>query len=95
MFVVGRDRRKKCAQRRAEQELQTVQQMLDNIIEAFNAGDKTQLDCLLFAAREYHSRRVIQDDIITDTEQVCGALQIFVIWPQINTFPLGLGNPDC
>ncbi|BCS29693.1 Zn(II)2Cys6 transcription factor [Aspergillus puulaauensis] len=70
VFVVGRDRRKKCAQRRAEQELQTVLRMLDNIIEAFNAGDKTQLDCLLFAAREYHSGRAVQDDIITDTEQV-------------------------
>ncbi|KAL4996636.1 fungal-specific transcription factor domain-containing protein [Aspergillus recurvatus] len=55
VFLVEHDRRRKNALRRAEQELNTAQQHLDRIIEAFKAGDKTQLDCLLAAATEYRT----------------------------------------
>lgn len=81
MFAVESDRRRKCALRRAEQELNTAHQFLDNIITAFNVGDKTHLDCLLLAAREYRSGRATQDAIaITeDPEQVWGTEHLYGI----------------
>jgi cellobiose-specific phosphotransferase system component IIA len=74
VFAVESDRRRKYTLRRAEQELNTAHQFLDNIITAFNIGNKTHLDCLLLAAREYHSGQATQDaiTITRDAEQVWG-----------------------
>ncbi|KAL6230605.1 hypothetical protein BDW75DRAFT_222236 [Aspergillus navahoensis] len=55
VFLVEHDRRRKNALRCAEQELNAVQQRLDTLIEAFKAGDKTQLDHLLAAATGYRT----------------------------------------
>lgn len=61
MFVVGGDRRRKYAQRRAEKELNTAHQLLDDIIQASNADGNARLDHLLIVAREYRAGRTIHD----------------------------------
>lgn len=68
MFVVEGDRRRKYAQRRAEKDLTTANQLLDGIIKAFNADDNAQLHRLLFAAQEYRAGRSVHDAV---DEQVC------------------------
>lgn len=51
MFTVTLDRRRKYAQRLAEQKLNTAQQLLDKIIVAFDTGDSGQLRSLLSTAK--------------------------------------------
>ncbi|KAL4815664.1 fungal-specific transcription factor domain-containing protein [Aspergillus spinulosporus] len=76
VFLVEHDRRRKNALRRAEQELNTVQQHLDGILEVFKAGDKAQLDYLLATAAEYRiasasaSGSAIQDGMSAGVEQL-------------------------
>jgi hypothetical protein len=61
VFVAESDRRRKFALRRVENQLDTAQQVLDNIIAAFNTGDRPHLDNLLLAAREWRSGRARQN----------------------------------
>jgi hypothetical protein len=63
VFVAESDRRRKFALRRVENQLDTAQQVLDNIIAAFNTGDRPHLDNLLLAAREWRAGRVSQDSV--------------------------------
>ncbi|CAP79352.1 Pc17g00650 [Penicillium rubens Wisconsin 54-1255] len=51
VFTVTLDRRRKYAQRLAEQKLNTAQQLLDKIIVAFDTGDSGQLRSLLSTAK--------------------------------------------
>jgi hypothetical protein len=51
VFAVTLDRRRKYAQRLAEQKLNTAQQLLDKIIVAFDKGDSEQLRSLISTAR--------------------------------------------
>ncbi|KAL4876827.1 fungal-specific transcription factor domain-containing protein [Aspergillus karnatakaensis] len=53
VFVAESDRRRRFTLRRAEQKLETAHQVLDNIVAAFNAGDRPRLVSLLLVAREY------------------------------------------
>ncbi|KAL4750705.1 hypothetical protein BDW72DRAFT_175425 [Aspergillus terricola var. indicus] len=74
VFLVEHDRRRKNALRRAEQELNTVQQHLDGILEVFKAGDKARLDYLLATAAEYRSASAtspaVQDGMFAGIEQL-------------------------
>jgi predicted lipid-binding transport protein (Tim44 family) len=72
VFVAESDRRKKFALRRVENQLDTAQQVLDNIIAAFNTGDRPHLDNLLLAAREWRAGRARQDSVtfVGNAEQV-------------------------
>ncbi|KAL4762595.1 Zn(II)2Cys6 transcription factor [Aspergillus foveolatus] len=74
VFLVEHDRRRKNALRRTEQELKTVQQHLDRILEVFKAGDKTQLDYLLATAADFRtasaSGPAIQDGMLAGIEQL-------------------------
>jgi hypothetical protein len=76
--LVENDRRRKNALRRAEQELNTVQQHLDRILEVFKAGDKTQLDYLLATAAEFRTASTLgpalQDGMFAGIDQVCRAI---------------------
>lgn len=76
--MVEHDRRRKNALRRAEQELNTVQQHLDRILEVFKVGDKTQLDYLLATAAEFRtasaSDPALQDGMFAGIDQVCRAI---------------------
>ncbi|OJJ52165.1 hypothetical protein ASPSYDRAFT_95860 [Aspergillus sydowii CBS 593.65] len=55
IFDTGRDRRRKYAQRHAEQELILLRQLLDEIVDAFDAGDLAQLGKFLSDVRRSHS----------------------------------------
>lgn len=75
--MVESDRRRKYAQRRAEKELNTANQLLDDIIKASNAGGSPRLDHLLFVAGEYRAGRTIHDAV--GDEQVgefCSAVML-------------------
>ncbi|KAL4993573.1 hypothetical protein BDV10DRAFT_22635 [Aspergillus recurvatus] len=69
VFVVTLDRRRKYAQRLAEQKLNTAQQLLDKIIVAFDTGDSGQLRSLLSTAKELRSGQAIDDAITKDAAQ--------------------------
>ncbi|KAJ0426756.1 fungal-specific transcription factor domain-containing protein [Aspergillus carlsbadensis] len=58
IFPAGMDRRRKYAQRRMEQELETVHRLLDLIVEVFEAGDSAQLRALISSAKEDRAREV-------------------------------------
>ncbi|KAL4993581.1 fungal-specific transcription factor domain-containing protein [Aspergillus recurvatus] len=68
IFDVGLDRRRKYAQRHAEQELTSLRQLLEKIVNAFDAGDLAQLGELLSNVRgsrssqaESHERSLPSD----------------------------------
>ncbi|KAL4783689.1 hypothetical protein BJX76DRAFT_244793 [Aspergillus varians] len=52
IFNRGLDRRRKYAQRHAEQEIISLHQLLDNLVDAFDAGNIPQLGKLLSCVRE-------------------------------------------
>jgi predicted lipid-binding transport protein (Tim44 family) len=72
VFAVTLDRRRKYAQRLAEQKLNTAQQLLDKIIVAFDKGDSVQLRSLLSTAKELRSGQATEDAITKDAAQVRG-----------------------
>ncbi|KAL4801633.1 hypothetical protein BDV18DRAFT_70508 [Aspergillus unguis] len=72
VFVIGLDRRRKCAQKHAEQELKKAHSLLGNIINAFDAGDTTELTFLLSTAKGRCLGQTTQDAITCNTEQVSG-----------------------
>ncbi|KAL4740441.1 fungal-specific transcription factor domain-containing protein [Aspergillus similis] len=90
VFLVEHDRRRKNALRRAEQELNTVQQHLDRILEVFKVGDKAQLDYLLATAAEYRTASAagpaVQDGMFAGTEQSAPGLPNSS-WSTPPTFP--------
>ncbi|KAL3456224.1 fungal-specific transcription factor domain-containing protein [Aspergillus heterothallicus] len=53
VFVRDSDKRRKFAFRKIERELKIANQVLDDVVTAFNAGDRVRLDALLAIARDY------------------------------------------
>ncbi|KAL4808586.1 fungal-specific transcription factor domain-containing protein [Aspergillus unguis] len=58
IFLGALDRRRKYAQRRAEQELVALHQLLDEILDAYEAGDMTRLGLLLSTRRGDRPKQV-------------------------------------
>ncbi|KAL3462209.1 fungal-specific transcription factor domain-containing protein [Aspergillus heterothallicus] len=57
-FPTGLDRRRKYAQRRAEEELEVAHRLLDLIIEVFEAGDLAQLRTLISSTKKNRAREL-------------------------------------
>jgi ATP/maltotriose-dependent transcriptional regulator MalT len=89
VFVAESDRRRKFALRRVENKLDTAQLVLDNLVAAFNAGDRPQLDNLLLAAREWRAGRGSPQESVAfagNAEQVW-ELTVFVVYLELTPFP--------
>lgn len=70
IFNRGLDRRSKYAQRHAEQEVISLHQLLDNLVDAFDAGNIAQLGKLLSCVRESRwSQMGSQDRVYSNEEQ--------------------------
>ncbi|KAJ5298981.1 FAD linked oxidase N-terminal [Penicillium atrosanguineum] len=63
LFTEALDRRRKYAQKRAEQHLDATQQLLDRIVEAFGEGDIAQLSWLLSTVKERGTDEQLKDGI--------------------------------
>jgi hypothetical protein len=72
VFAVTLDRRRKYAQRLAEQKLNTTQQLLDKIIVAFDIDDSGQLHSLISTAKELRLGQAIEDASTKDAAQLRG-----------------------
>ncbi|KAJ6002960.1 hypothetical protein N7451_005507 [Penicillium sp. IBT 35674x] len=63
LFAEALDRRRKYAQKRAEQNLDATQQLLDRIVEAFSEGNITQLSWLLSIVKKRGTDEQLKDGI--------------------------------
>ncbi|KAL5334164.1 hypothetical protein BJX70DRAFT_378997 [Aspergillus crustosus] len=61
VFAEALDRRRKYAQKRAEQDLDTAQQLLKRIVEAYSQGDVTQLTWLLSTVKQHGTDERLKD----------------------------------
>lgn len=68
IFDRGLDRRRKFAQRHAEQELSSLHQLLDDIVDAFDAGNIVQLGELLSSIRTRSSQAESQELFPSDEQ---------------------------
>ncbi|BCS21482.1 Zn(II)2Cys6 transcription factor domain-containing protein [Aspergillus puulaauensis] len=71
IFDRGLDRRRKFAQRHAEQELSSLHQLLDDIVDAFDAGNIVQLGELLSSVRT-RSRQAESQDLSFPSDEQSG-----------------------
>ncbi|KAJ5635715.1 uncharacterized protein N7484_009028 [Penicillium longicatenatum] len=63
LFIEALDRRRKYAQKRAEQSLDAAQQLLKRIVDAFSEGDITQLTELLTTVKAHGTDEQLEDVI--------------------------------
>ncbi|KAL4869871.1 hypothetical protein BDV12DRAFT_166994 [Aspergillus spectabilis] len=73
VFAEALDRRRKYAQKRLERDLDTAQQLLERIVDAFSEGDAAQLTWLLSTVKEHGSDERSKDVAMGDCEKSLNA----------------------
>jgi hypothetical protein len=93
VFTVTLDRRRKYAQRLAEQKLNTAQQLLDKIIVAFDTGDSGQLRSLLSTAKSLAQGKQLRMLLLKTLRRFADAEPERL--SRANFFLSGLGHGEC